>query len=352
MPSSPQPGHSISRGYELLRARTDAYQREDETDDALFYAQPRIVHHLDDTARSTVRRVVGQLVLEHRPAVLDLMAGIDSHLPTELRTSRLVGLGLNRTELEHNARLDERVVHDLNREAHLPFEDGSFDVVLNTVSIQYVVRPVELFLEIARVLRPGGLFLVVFSNRTFATKAVRLWNLCTEHEHLWLVADYFAESGVFEDPRVFLSMGRPRPEYDRHADSGMPSDPVFAVWADRVGTPAGRPPRPDPTTDEDERLDPETLEWRTEAIRHTMRCPYCDEKLSLWAVSENPMSGWGHDLLVCLNDACPYVVRGWSVMFRQGVVGASYRLCYDPRTERTMPISVPNLSAIKSSTQG
>jgi ubiquinone/menaquinone biosynthesis C-methylase UbiE len=40
----------------------------------------------------------------------------------------------------------------------LPFADASFDAVVNCVSIDYLVRPVTVLREVARVLRPGGLF--------------------------------------------------------------------------------------------------------------------------------------------------------------------------------------------------
>jgi ubiquinone/menaquinone biosynthesis C-methylase UbiE len=48
------------------------------------------------------------------------------------------------------------VAHDLNREPRLPFPDAHFDAALCAVSVQYLVRPVEVFAEVARVLRPGG----------------------------------------------------------------------------------------------------------------------------------------------------------------------------------------------------
>ena len=43
------------------------------------------------------------------------------------------------------------------------------------VSVDYLVRPVEVFADVARVLRPGGLFVCTFSNRCFPTKAIRGW---------------------------------------------------------------------------------------------------------------------------------------------------------------------------------
>ncbi|MEE4273679.1 MAG: methyltransferase domain-containing protein, partial [Thermoanaerobaculales bacterium] len=142
-----------------------AFQRADETDDSSYYAVDRMVPHLDAEARRVVTEIIDGLVVEQRPAVLDLMASWDSHLPEDMKPSHVVGLGLNANELEANPVLDERVIHDLNRDPVLPFPDASFDVVLNVVSVDYLTRPFDVVAEVARVLRPGGLFLVLFSNR-------------------------------------------------------------------------------------------------------------------------------------------------------------------------------------------
>jgi SAM-dependent methyltransferase len=45
---------------------------------------------------------------------------------------------------------------DVVSDRFLPFEDGSFDLVLCTQAFYFVPRPVEAIAEIARVLRPGG----------------------------------------------------------------------------------------------------------------------------------------------------------------------------------------------------
>ena len=99
----------------------------------------------------------------------------------------MVGLGLNENELKINKSLTEFVIHDLNHDPHLPFSDNTFDAVLNTVSVDYLVKPVEVFQEVNRVLKPGGLFLVIFSNRLFPQKAVKIWRQSSEEERLILV---------------------------------------------------------------------------------------------------------------------------------------------------------------------
>jgi SAM-dependent methyltransferase len=153
--------------------------------------------------------------------VLDLMSSWVSHLRTKPRS--LTVLGLNAVELDANPMADRRVVQDLNISTTLPFSDGEFDAVLNCVSIDYLVRPVEVLAEVARVLRPGGLSVCTFSNRCFPTKAVRGWLAVQEQDRPLLVAEYYKRSGGFDDPVV-----------EERLSATWQDDPLWAVWARRI----------------------------------------------------------------------------------------------------------------------
>ena len=174
------------------------FRREDETPDERFYAAPRLVVHIDDRAIGALRQFFRE-VLPPRAAVLDLMSSWRSHLPDDVQFSRVAGLGLNAVELAENPQLTEMVVHDLNLDPRLPFEDAEFDAVLLTVSVQYLVRPVEVFAEVGRVLRPAGQFIVSFSNRMFPTKAVNIWRASNDSQHALLVTEYMRQAGSFRD---------------------------------------------------------------------------------------------------------------------------------------------------------
>jgi SAM-dependent methyltransferase len=327
---------------------TEAFGRLDESDDAQFYATDRFVSHLDSLALETVEKLIGELIVEENPVLLDLMAGWDSHIPEKLNPSKVVGLGLNRNELSENTSLSEIVVHDLNKDPILPFPNNTFDAVLNTVSVDYITKPVQVFREVGRILRPGGLFLVIFSNRMFPEKAVRVWKESSEDERVLLVEDFFKEASLFEKASVFVSKGKPRPENDKYSHLGIPSDPIYAVYADKRG---GSPckARPVVTMAYGALLEGEELEKRKKAIKKTLRCPYCGERLRKWAVPDNPFAcTWDNDYMyICFNDACPYYVRGWDVMHKEGTCGASYRLMYNPEKDRCLPIPVPTPRALK-----
>ncbi|MEJ5221894.1 MAG: methyltransferase domain-containing protein [Tepidiforma sp.] len=206
--------------------KAEYFAREDESDDALFYAEPRLVTHIDDGAIRALEAFYGDL-LPHGGRILDLMSSWVSHLPAELAPAFVAGLGMNRVELEQNPVLDERVVQDLNREPVLPWPDAHFDAAVCTVSVQYLVRPVEVFAEVRRVLVPGGVFAVAYSNRCFPTKAVAAWRALDDRDHAALIALYFAHAGGFEEPVAY----QVRP-------GGPGSDPLYCVVA-RRGAAAG-----------------------------------------------------------------------------------------------------------------
>jgi SAM-dependent methyltransferase len=282
-----------------------------------------------------VERIIATLVVEDNPVILDLMAGFNSHLPESIRAERVVGLGLNGNELERNPVLTETVIHDVNRDPRLPFPDNVFDVVLNTVSVEYVTRPVELFREVARILRPGGLHLVIFSNRMFPEKAVNAWRESGESVRVDMVRSFFARAGGFDPPRVFASGGKPRPGGDRYADQGYPSDPVWAVYAEREGGAADRRARPEIIDEPVPEPDPEELARRMALVRETLRCPHCDAPMTRWKVPDTPFNEWDAEYVyVCFNRGCPYTVRSWNVMQEQGNTGFSYRLMYHRERDR------------------
>jgi SAM-dependent methyltransferase len=177
----------------------DLFARADESDDALFYAAPRKVVHLDEPAIAAV----GEFFAENLPRegeLLDLMSSWRSHLPKRLNAKRVVGLGMNAEEMSDNPDLDEFVVHDLNRDPELPFAERAFDGGMLTVSVQYLTRPIEVFRSIARCLRPAAPFIVVVSHRCFPTKAVKIWHQCqTMRERMELGMAYFSFAGGFSD---------------------------------------------------------------------------------------------------------------------------------------------------------
>jgi SAM-dependent methyltransferase/FKBP-type peptidyl-prolyl cis-trans isomerase 2 len=205
------------------------FQREDERPDPEFYARPRMVQHLDDTAVEMVQTIYGRHLKEGM-RVLDLMGSWQSHIPQNLHLDALVGVGLNEVELKRNPRLTGYEVKDLNADPQLPFSEDSFDAAVCTVSVEYLSDPMAIFREIHRVLSPGGVFVVTFSNRWFPPKAIRLWQELHEFERMGLVLEYFLQSAPYRDLHTYSVRGLPRPRNDRYYPTHLRSDPVYAVW--------------------------------------------------------------------------------------------------------------------------
>lgn len=165
------------------------FDKADPSPDTEFYAFPRFVTHIDDGAIATVTRVYRER-LSSGGAVLDLMSSWVSHLPDDVAYALVVGHGMNEQELAANPRLSRWFVQDLNIEPALPLDDGIFDGACLCVSVQYLQRPVDVFREVRRVLRPGAPFVVSFSNRCFADKAVAIWLSFAGPDQQRLVAAY------------------------------------------------------------------------------------------------------------------------------------------------------------------
>lgn len=209
------------------------FARSNESPDHNFYAKPRLVQHLDDMAIDVVRQIYARF-LRKGMRVLDLMSSWQSHLPDDFELRQLSGLGLNATELEKNPRLSDHIVHDLNQHPHLPYANASYDLVICSVSVEYLVRPFEVFAEVARILRPGGVFVIIFSNRWFPTKAISIWSELHEFERMGLVLEYFRKVHLFNDLHTYSVRGLARPLDDKYIGQTPYSDPVYAVWGSRT----------------------------------------------------------------------------------------------------------------------
>jgi len=200
------------------------FDRQDESPDPAFYGMPRLLTHIDDRAIEAVGLLYEELGIDGSGPpdghVLDLMSSWISHLRTA--PAQLTVLGLNPDELDANPMATARVVQDLNVEPVLPFADATFTAATCCVSVDYLVRPVEVFQEVARVLRSGAPFVMTFSNRCFPTKAIRGWLANDDPTHCRIVGMYFTLTERFSD--VYVALRTPP----------GPGDPLYAVWAARA----------------------------------------------------------------------------------------------------------------------
>ena len=200
--------------------------------------------------------------------MLDLMSSWVSHLPPEVKYSRVVGHGMNAAELQKNKQLDDYFVRNLNAEpSGWALGDQSMDAVVCCVrcgasatmpanppvllcrlacgrlyavprihppddklramrcckqesqvaascrcqneqlnrarcSVQYMQQPEKVFSEIYRVLKPGGVCIMTFSNRQFYEKAISAWRDGSGYSRSGLIKSYFQAVEGFTQPEA------------------------------------------------------------------------------------------------------------------------------------------------------
>ncbi len=191
------------------------FAKDDPSDDALFYRPARLVTHIDERAIAALTARYAEAI-PPGSRVLDLLSSWVSHLPADLALSEVVGHGMNAEELRANPQLTRWFVQDLNCNPLLPLGDAPFDAALACVGVQYLQRPLEVFAELRRVLAPGGIVIVSFSNRCFPTKAIAAWLQLDMAGQAALVRLYLERSG-FRDLEV------------RVLADGRQGDPLIAV---------------------------------------------------------------------------------------------------------------------------
>lgn len=208
--------------------KEEDFQRFDESPDTVFYENPRFVTHIDDPAIAALTKYYSTAFPPSDTpgvAVLDMCSSWVSHYPKGYKQSRIVGMGLNEDELKKNPVLTEYIVQDLNVNPKLPFEDNTFDVITNVVSVDYLTKPLDVFKEMSRILQPGGLAIMSFSNRCFWTKAVSIWTSTGDADHAMIVGSYFHYAGGFEPPKAV----------DISPNPGR-TDPMYIVYSRKLAT--------------------------------------------------------------------------------------------------------------------
>ncbi|MCU0547104.1 MAG: class I SAM-dependent methyltransferase [Oscillatoriaceae cyanobacterium Prado104] len=213
----------------------DKRTKLDDTDDNLFYSYPRFVTHVDEGFIQQLTDLYRER-LKPNTRIFDMMSSWVSHLPDEMQFAHVEGHGMNQEELAKNPRLDRYFVQDLNANPKLPLPDSDFDAVVNCVSVQYLQYPEAVFSEIHRILKPGGVAIISFSNRMFYQKAIAAWRDGSEGDRVELVKRYFdsvtgANIPGFSKPEVIAKFAN-LPSFMQMLRIGS-GDPFYAVVAYR-----------------------------------------------------------------------------------------------------------------------
>lgn len=98
----------------------------------------------------------------------------------------------------------------------------------------------QVFAEVFRILRPGGVFIVSFSNRLFYEKGISAWRDGTAYSRVQLVVQYFQCVEGYTQPEVIRKFPPENKDINESPFnwilklfSGGSSDPFYAVVAYR-----------------------------------------------------------------------------------------------------------------------
>lgn len=229
-PGMQVPFNGVETDFEL--DNPESFKREDETDDRVFYSEPRITSHIDSKCHENLVKLYDN-ILPKSGKILDLMSSYQSHIP-EGKNYEVIGLGLNEEEMKQNKILNSFIVHDINAEPKLPFTSEEFDAVVCDLSIEYVTKPIDLIREVSRVLKKDGVLTLSFSNRYFPPKVVKIWIDLHEFERMGYVLELLKKAGGFKNFKTYSYRGFRRPYNDKYFGCTFLSDPLYVVYAERA----------------------------------------------------------------------------------------------------------------------
>ncbi len=215
----------------IMLLRPKQRTKLDDTNDGEFYSIPRFVTHVDEGFIDQLTQLYRDR-LEANSRILDLMSSHVSHLPKEIEFAHIEGHGMNEEELARNPRFHHYFVQNLNENPQLPLPDQDFDAVLNCVSVQYLQYPEAVFSEIHRILKPGGIVIISFSNRMFFQKAIAAWRDGTEASRVKLAKSYLESVPGLSTPEVITQKSDVPTILQMLGIGG--GDPFYAVIAQRL----------------------------------------------------------------------------------------------------------------------
>ena len=211
------------------------FNRRDKSNDNIFYNKPRLVTQIDDSAIGSLAEFYSTH-LKDDSIIVDLCSSWISHLSYDKKLGKTIGIGMNQQELKKNRRLDEFYVHDLNSNPTLSMlNDTSVDHVIIAVSVDYLIRPYEVFYEVLRTLKSGGSFVISFSNRYFPTKVIEAWTKTNDAGRINIVWHYFHQTNSelkWRCVNVYdISKDKDQLNFQtRHSNLNKPfSDPMYVL---------------------------------------------------------------------------------------------------------------------------
>tara|TARA_B100000214_G_scaffold53511_1_gene34002 strand:- start:238 stop:888 length:651 start_codon:yes stop_codon:yes gene_type:complete len=201
-------------------------EKVDVSDDQIFYNHPRYVHHLSDSFRTRLTNLYKEYLLEQY-VILDLMSSWVTHLPRNIRFKKIIGHGMNKSELSANERLDRFWVQNLNQKQNIPIEDSYIDAGLIVAGWQYLQYPEKVSLELSRIIKSDSLLIISFTNRAFWSKSPNIWTYSSEAKRIEYVCNVLVSNGWIIE-KIFNEKTYQEKLFGFYSQE---SDPFFSVIA-------------------------------------------------------------------------------------------------------------------------
>ena len=198
----------------------------DLTDDKIFYHQPRYVHHLSFSFRERLTKLYSKYLFTDY-VILDLMSSWVSHFPTQTKYKKIIGHGMNESELGANNRLDSFWVQNLNKTQIMPIEDSFFDIGLIVAGWQYLQYPEKVSSELSRIIKKDSLLIISFTNRAFWTKSPNIWINSSEDARIEYVIGVLSAHGW----NIYKILNEKTYDHKLFGLYSSESDPFFSVIA-------------------------------------------------------------------------------------------------------------------------
>lgn len=208
----------------MQKLHEKAFSQASHIEDDVFFARQGSGSLMDKGAQTAVTALY-RTTLPVGGCTLDLMAGLESHMPEDATFQDFVGIDVNEKALKENQGLTRFVVQNLNKETDLAFEDDYFDGAVLCDGLAYLTQPEKILKETLRVLRPGAPLIVSFSDHIIAPKAVAIWQALEPADRVRLVSSLMHDAGFIE-----LDTGEVVPPED------------LPAWKDSVHAVIGRAP--------------------------------------------------------------------------------------------------------------
>lgn len=136
--------------------------------------------------------------IPEKASVLDLGCGRGNFVVDELRSriGDIIGIDADESATTSNVSAQRVVFGDIQQ--RLPFADASFDCVISLWVLEHIANPDAVFAEVARVLKPGGLFAFVTPNS--ASVLIRARKMFHARAAKWVVKKLYGreEDDVFD----------------------------------------------------------------------------------------------------------------------------------------------------------